>query len=77
MLAWVLNTPMLFEDSSNVLFFKVFYILRPLKYLISLKYFTSFNSSNMILNIYHFKPFDLLNTIPLTRTITVVNNLFC
>ena len=51
MLAWVLNTPLLFEDSLNIYFFKVFYIIRFLKSAISLKYFTSFNSSNMLLNI--------------------------
>ena len=31
MLAWVLNKPLLFEDSSNVLFSKKFFIVRLLK----------------------------------------------
>ena len=74
MLAWVLNTPLLFEDSLNIYFFKVFYIIRFLKSAISLKYFTSFDSSNIIKHRI-IKPFDLLNTIPLTRTKTLVNNL--
>ena len=54
-------------------FFKVFYMIRSLKSVISLMYFTSLNS----LNIKHviIKPFDLLNTIPLTRTKTLVNDL--
>ena len=69
MLAWVLNTPLLFEDFLNVLFrilhyktfeicyfFKVLYIKHAIKRLI-------------------IKPFDLLNTIPLARTKTLVNNL--
>ena len=51
MLAWVLNTPLLFEDSSKFYFFKVFYVVRLLKSVISLQYFPSFNSSNMLLNI--------------------------
>ena len=47
MLAWVLNTPLLFEDSLNVYFFNAFYIIRPFKFVIFLlKYFASFNSSN-------------------------------
>ena len=61
--------PLLFEDSSNILFLKVFYIIIPLKSVISLKYFTSFDIKHAI------KPFDLLNTIPLTRAKTLVNNL--
>ena len=70
------NTPMLFEDSSNV------FLLRLLKSVISVKYFTSFNSSNMLLNIYLLiknliiKPFVLLTNIWLTRTKTLVNNLW-
>ena len=51
MLAWVLNTPLPFEDSLNVYFFKVFYIIRFLKSAISLKDFTPFNSSNVLLSI--------------------------
>ena len=42
MFTWVLNTPLLFEDSPNVLFFKVFFIVRTLKSIQSyffLKYF--------------------------------------
>ena len=67
MLAWVLNTPLLFEDSLNVL---ILYIIRFLKSVISLEYFTSFNSSNIILNI------ELLNQYySFTRTKTLVNNL--
>ena len=31
MLAWVLNTPLLFKDFSNALFFELFYIIRLLK----------------------------------------------
>ena len=70
------NKPMLFEDSSNV------FLLRLLKSVISVKYFTSFNSSNMLLNIYLLiknliiKPFVLLTNIRLTRTKTLVNNLW-
>ena len=70
MLAWVLNAPLLF-DSSIFLIFKVFYIIRLLKFAIFLKHFPSFNSLNMLL----LKPFDLVNTIPLTRTKALVNNL--
>ena len=51
MLAWVLNTPLLLEDSLNVYFFKEFYNIRFFKFVTSLKCFTSFNSSNMLLNI--------------------------
>ena len=51
MLAWVLNTPLLFEGSLNAYFFKVFYIKRFLKSVSSLKYFASFSSSNMPLDI--------------------------
>ena len=61
MVAWVLNTLLLFEDPLNVF--------------ISLKNFTSFNSSNVLLNIESFKPFDLLNSITLTRIKTFVNKL--
>ena len=68
MLAWVLNTFLFYEDSLNVLLFKVFYLIRFLKHVISLKYFASFNSPNMLLNIellnavknWIIKPFDLL-----------------
>ena len=47
-----------------------------LKSVISLKYFASYNSSNLLLNpLLIIEPFDLLNTIPLIRTKTFVNNL--
>ena len=69
MLAWVLNTPLqLFK------LFKVFYIIRLLASVTFLKYFTSFNSSDMLLNIM-IKPFELLKTILLSRVKTLVNNL--
>ena len=42
MLTWVRNTPLFFKDSSNVLFLKVLYIIKFLKSVISLKYFTFF-----------------------------------
>ena len=51
MLDCVLNTSLLFEDSSRFYFYKVFHVIRFLKSVISLKYFTSFNSSDMLLNI--------------------------
>ena len=43
MLAWILNTPLLFEDSSNVLFFKIVSHYLSFEIDISLKYFTTFN----------------------------------
>ena len=49
--------------------------IRLLKSVISLKYFTSFNSSKILLNIYIIKPFDLLNTYFIARTKTLVKNL--
>ena len=70
MLAWVLNMPLLFEEFQTFSFFKVVYIITLLKSVISLKCFTSFNSTKMLLNI--IKPFDLLNTIPFTKAKTLV-----
>ena len=58
---------------QTLYFFKAFYIIRLLKSIVSLKHFISFSSSNMFLNIY--QTFDLLITIPLTRTKTLINNL--
>ena len=57
-LIWVLNTLLPFEDSlfKRFYLFKVFYIIRPLKSAVSLKYFTSFNSSNMLLNPFNDEP---------------------
>ena len=54
---WVRNTLLYFEDSLNlkVLFFWNTLHYKILEILIFLKYFTSFNSSNMLLN------FELLN----------------
>ena len=52
MLAWILNTPLLFEDSSNVLFFKIVSHYLSFEIDISLKYFTTFNWSNMLFNIW-------------------------
>ena len=49
-------------------FFKVFYIMRPFKFVISLKLFTSFNSSNKTS---YFNPIKYL--ISLTRTKTLVS----
>ena len=44
MLAWVLNTPQLFEDSFQTFyFFEVLYIIR------SLKSFTSFNQNKHLI----------------------------
>ena len=93
--AWVLNTPLLFENSFY--FFKLFYIIYYiilyyniiftilydiLHYIFTLEicyffkvlYFSSF-SKNAIKHCI-IKPFDVLNTISLTRTKTLVNNLF-
>ena len=75
MLVWVLNMSLLFEDSSNVLFFQSIYIVRLLIFVTFLKYFTSFNSSNMLLKYLVIKPFNLLNTVPLSRTKPLVSNL--
>ena len=56
-------------------FSKVFYIVRLLRSVTSLKYFTSFNSSNILLKHLIIKPFGLFNTIPLSGTKPLVNNL--
>ena len=40
MLTWVLNTPLLFEDFSNALFFELFYIIRLLKSVIPIDLFS-------------------------------------
>ena len=74
MLACVPNTPLLLEDSLNVLFLLSIYIIRFLKSVISLNYLTSFNSSNILSNIELLKPFDLPNSIPLTETKTLAND---
>ena len=73
MLAWVLNTPLLFEGSLNILFLES--IISWNHKILETFYFcklliTSFNLSNMLLNI------ELLNhTFPLTRTKALVNKL--
>ena len=49
MLAWVIIVPLLFEDSVDVLFLWIILHYKTLKESVtSLKYFTSFNSSNML-----------------------------
>ena len=49
MLAWVIIVPLLFEDSVDVLFLWIILRYKTLKESVtSLKYFTSFNSSNML-----------------------------
>ena len=63
-----------FKTLQTINFFKVFYVIRLLKSVNCLKYFTSFNSSNMLWT-FNYKPFDLLNAIPLSRTKTFVSNL--
>ena len=67
MLSWVLNTPLFLKTLQTFYFFTVFYIIRLLKSLIS---FTKHAIKYLII-----KPFDLLNTIPLTRTKALVKNL--
>ena len=74
--AWVLNTPLPFEDSSNFLFLEIilhYYKTLEICYFFNVLYFFSFIKHA----IKHFiiKPFDLLNIIPLSRTKTLVNNL--
>ena len=74
--AWVLNTPLPFEDSSNFLFLEIilhYYKTLEICYFFNARYFFSFIKHA----IKHFiiKPFDLLNIIPLSRTKTLVNNL--
>ena len=67
MFTWVLNTPLLFEKTLQAFYFlKVFYIIW---------YFTSFYSFKQAIKHLIIKPLDLLNTIPLTRIKTLVNNL--
>ena len=67
MFTWVLNTPLLFEKTLQTFYFlKVFYIIW---------YFTSFYSFKHAIKRLIIKPLDLLNTIPLTRIKTLVNNL--
>ena len=75
MLAWVLNTPLLFEDSSNVLFLYSILHYKTLEicYFFKVLYFFQFIKHAIKRLI--IKPFDLLNTIPLIRTTTLVNNL--
>ena len=70
MLNWVLKRFFFLVTPQTFYFFKVLYIIRLLKSVISLKYFNSFNSSNILSNILQVKhvrliinSFDLLNTI--------------
>ena len=65
MLTWVLNTPLLFEDS------KVFNIKSLLKSVIYLKYLTSFWFLKHAIKHLSIKPFDLINTIPLPKPLTI------
>ena len=68
MLACVLNTPLHFEDSSNVLFLESISHYKALEicYFFKVLYFFYFIKHAILI---------LLNTIPLTRTKTFVNNL--
>ena len=67
MFTWVLNTPLLFEKTLQTFYFlKVFYIIW---------YFTYFYSFKHAIKHLIIKPLDLLNTIPLSRIKTLVNNL--
>ena len=67
MLAWVLNTLVLSGDSSKVLHYKTLEIY----YFLKVLYFFSFiKPSVKHLTI---KSFDLLNSIPLSRTKALVN----
>ena len=76
MLAWLLNTHLLFEDTLNFLFLKRILHCKALE----ICYF--FEVTSLLLLIHQtcykkplIKPFDLLNTFPLTKTKTVANNL--
>ena len=76
MVAWVINMPLLLlENSSNLLFLQSSLSFKTIRTFISLKYFTCFKFFKQAVKHLTLNHLNLLNTIPLTRTKTSINNL--